>query len=372
MPSLRALIGHSNREIQKEACWTLSNIAAGTVDQIQCVVDSGSIPTLIQLASNEDVDAEVKSEACWVVLNATSCGSDAQIEYLVNEGCVSIIKSLLSESSMIMMALEGLERILQVGDARAKSTQGPNPYARAMACIQFKDLVHHASLAVSKRASRLWTEHFVKCTICECDFSKQSNETSFCDECKCFVCCHCDCSIFHLSYQELLWKAQTDKETNEQKAKQASKRNKRQKKRERTKERKAAALRQQVDEPSLEDIVDEIDDGEGVDENEKKSTSSTGSRIRTMRKDVDDEPLDTRCVDVTGTGAEKRRSYVTQNITTHPLVNVFPTTVIVNESSLDTMVNANDELVSYLNATGSIMALAERLEQEDLQDRTSA
>ncbi|KAE9018003.1 hypothetical protein PF010_g6061 [Phytophthora fragariae] len=35
VPSLRRLIAHSNREIQKEACWTLSNIAAGTVDQIQ-------------------------------------------------------------------------------------------------------------------------------------------------------------------------------------------------------------------------------------------------------------------------------------------------------------------------------------------------
>jgi hypothetical protein len=41
VPRLKELITHSNREIQKEACWTLSNIAAGTIDQIQAVIDSG-------------------------------------------------------------------------------------------------------------------------------------------------------------------------------------------------------------------------------------------------------------------------------------------------------------------------------------------
>ena len=39
VPCLRNLVGHSNREIQKEACWTLSNIAAGTIEQIQTVLD---------------------------------------------------------------------------------------------------------------------------------------------------------------------------------------------------------------------------------------------------------------------------------------------------------------------------------------------
>ncbi|RHZ06826.1 hypothetical protein DYB26_010492, partial [Aphanomyces astaci] len=34
-------------------------------------------------------------------------------------------------------------------------------------------------------------------------------------------------------------------------------------------------------------------------------------------------------------------------------------------SRLDDMVDANDKLVSYLLETGSIMALAERLDQED-------
>ena len=42
LPCLRMLVGHQNKEIQKETCWTLSNIAAGTVDQIQGVLDSAN------------------------------------------------------------------------------------------------------------------------------------------------------------------------------------------------------------------------------------------------------------------------------------------------------------------------------------------
>ncbi|CAJ1960030.1 unnamed protein product [Cylindrotheca closterium] len=118
VPRLKDLVTHGNREIQKEACWTLSNIAAGTVDQINAVIQSGAIKPLVELVQGENTDQEVRSEACWVVLNATSCGSDAQIEILVDEGCVSVLGVLLSEASMVMMALEGLERVLQVEETR--------------------------------------------------------------------------------------------------------------------------------------------------------------------------------------------------------------------------------------------------------------
>jgi hypothetical protein len=65
-----------------------------------------------------------------VVLNATSCGSDLQIEYLVSEGCVGVLGELLAETSMVMMALEGLERILQVGQwglRRSDTSWGERP-----------------------------------------------------------------------------------------------------------------------------------------------------------------------------------------------------------------------------------------------------
>ncbi|CCI43787.1 unnamed protein product [Albugo candida] len=374
VPSLRRLIAHSNREIQKEACWTLSNIAAGTVDQIQCVLDSGCIPSLMNLASAEATDAEVKSEACWVVLNATSCGSDSQIEYLVNEGCIQILGNLLEETSMVMMALEGLERILQVGELEAKRTDAPNPYAGLMASANIETLVTHKSATVAKRASRIWQQHFVTCAICMGAFSKHSNDTFFCDECKCNVCKNCDCTVFHLKYQESLWKEETEKETNEKQAKQASKRSKRQKKRQRTREKKAAMRQQQkmlsgTNETSQHSS--QIHSGESqANANKTPSTSSDdetssiektlNGTIKTRRlRDSSKNPLqaeDTSVSIIDKINNVKSASHCYQDNMVREER---------EEEALDKMVDANDQLVSYLLETGSIMALAERLDLED-------
>jgi hypothetical protein len=41
----------------------------------------------------------------------------------------------------------------------------------------------------------------VTCAICQHNYSKHCVEVGFCDECKCYVCGACNCSVFHLSYQ---------------------------------------------------------------------------------------------------------------------------------------------------------------------------
>ncbi|GAX28584.1 hypothetical protein FisN_1Hh626 [Fistulifera solaris] len=177
VPRLKELVTHSNREIQKEACWTLSNIAAGTVEQIQAVIDSGAIRPLVEIVQNKKTDQEVRSEACWVVLNATSCGSDSQIEVLVDEGCVAVLGVLLSEASMVMMALEGLERVLQVEEAREvvrkeqiergeidDDEDNRTPTLVSASLIENARDSHNSS-AVTKRAERIWKQHFVSCAL---------------------------------------------------------------------------------------------------------------------------------------------------------------------------------------------------------------
>ncbi|CBN80104.1 conserved unknown protein [Ectocarpus siliculosus] len=296
---LKKLIAHPNREIQKEACWTLSNIAAGSVSQIQSVLDSGAMPQLIKLATSPETESEVRSEAFWVVLNAASCGSDAQIEYLVSQGCVQILSDLLGESSMVMMALEGIERVLSVGDLRvmrnaiashshADPDQGgdgagghgegegegdhcmecasmeavgaaaaaanardghcatealaggeagayTNPYACMLTPEKIQALEAHKNSAVAKRASRVWARYFVTCAICRGFFSRHGSSATFCAECNCHVCGSCDCTVFHLAYQDKLWEEMEGKEERGKKAQQAAKKNKKAKKREKKK-----------------------------------------------------------------------------------------------------------------------------------------
>ena len=83
---LKKMVTFTDREVQKNACIMLSNIAAGTVDQIQVVIDSGAIASLVQLISDKNTDQKVHKVAYRVILNAALHGSDAQIETLVKGG----------------------------------------------------------------------------------------------------------------------------------------------------------------------------------------------------------------------------------------------------------------------------------------------
>merc|ERR1711862_339611 len=154
-------------------------------------IDCGAISPLVKLASDPNTDQEVRSEACWVVLNATSCGSDSQIEFLVAEGCVSVLGVLLGEASMVMMALEGLERVLQVEETKELARRASLEATEADICKPVPDssqmdasqrgsvvsaslieaLEQHKNSAVSKRAGKIWKQHFVNCALCRQSFS---------------------------------------------------------------------------------------------------------------------------------------------------------------------------------------------------------
>ncbi|KAL3795165.1 hypothetical protein ACHAW5_009179 [Stephanodiscus triporus] len=248
VPCLRQLVEHHNREIQKEACWTLSNIAAGTVSQIQAVIDSGAIPPLVDIVNNELTDKEVRSEACWVVLNATSCGNDEQISILIQQGCVSVLGVLLTEANMVMMALEGIERVLQTEEAqdsedlyhKSEEELGQRPtIIKCAALIKTVTESPHISTAVSKRAKRIWDHHFISCALCHNNYSRcRLIDSHFCNECKCHVCSRCDCRVYHLSYQEELWAEDEEKAAASKNQKKSKKQKKKQKMKEKAEKKK--------------------------------------------------------------------------------------------------------------------------------------
>lgn len=62
----------------QEACWAVSNITAGTSEQIQAVLDANFLPALIHVLQHDE--QPVRKEALWAVANATSGGSKPQIQ----------------------------------------------------------------------------------------------------------------------------------------------------------------------------------------------------------------------------------------------------------------------------------------------------
>ena len=290
VPRLKRLIAHNNREIQKEACWTLSNIAAGTVDQIQAVIDSGAIPPLVQLVNDKKTDQEVRSEACWVVLNATSCGSDQQISVLVSEGCVSVLGLLLEETSMVSMALEGLERVLQVEKnqeiARKEKPHGSNQPQQQQSCSPLVNpsLVENAmkkpnSTKVTKKVQQIWNDHFVSCALCNNPYSKhRSSDAKFCEECKCHVCSHCNCEVYHLSYQEELWAATEEKVHATKQAKKSKKQKKKEKRKGKNKTKVVVPIQ----------VNDSNNDHNNNDHNNNNSQKAKGKKYQVSDNEDDD------------------------------------------------------------------------------------
>ena len=112
--------GNKNRNsrwiLLKEACWMISNITAGTEEQIETVVLSNIFPSLINLLEKAPFD--IRKEAAWAISNATSGGSKHQIQYLVHRGVVTPLVSLLklNNPTVLLVAMEGLGNILKCGE----------------------------------------------------------------------------------------------------------------------------------------------------------------------------------------------------------------------------------------------------------------
>jgi len=127
---LVVLLTNQKKAIRKEACWTISNITAGSVEQIEAVLQNSLFQPVISLLQKGEFD--VKKEAAWAISNATSGGNVQQIRYLVNLNCIEPLCALLNSNNnkVIMVALEGLENILRVGEADKAQTGNVNLYAQ--------------------------------------------------------------------------------------------------------------------------------------------------------------------------------------------------------------------------------------------------
>merc|ERR1719220_226372 len=129
LPRLLVLLTNEKKAIRKEACWTISNITAGNVEQIEAVIGNSMIQPLVTLLRTGEFD--VKKEAAWAISNLTSGGNDNQIKYLVHQGAIPPLCDLFTStnSRIVMVALEGIENILRVGQNEAAKENARNRYA---------------------------------------------------------------------------------------------------------------------------------------------------------------------------------------------------------------------------------------------------
>ena len=333
----------------------LSNIAAGTVDQIQAVIDSGAIASLVQLISDKNTDQKVHRVAYQVILNATLHGSDSQIETLVKGGCVSVLGVVLSEPSMVTMALEGLERVLQVEETHQSCERNDSISTPMLVSASLIETAQdkNTSATVKKLADRIWKQYFVSCALCHETYSKRHTaNVAFCEVCKCHVCPKCNCRKYHLSYQEEMWAA-TEEKTE---AKKNAKKSKNKRKRQKQKKAKQARVESQS---SPNRVTVETSDKLSSQQN---GCSSADSGLCESR-DTDSTASDDAGIDTSSSKSANKKPLATEKSRPGNALSQSDNEIDIDAALGDTEQQQPPvDFVLYLEQTGSIIALAKLMD----------
>lgn len=118
LPALRHVMMSKEESLRKEACWTISNITAGSPSQVQAVFDAGIIPFLLHILFRGDIKS--RKEACWAICNATSSARTHPdlVRTLVKAGSIGPLCNMLTypENKILLVTLDALDNILFVGE----------------------------------------------------------------------------------------------------------------------------------------------------------------------------------------------------------------------------------------------------------------
>jgi HEAT repeat protein len=119
LPVVVPLLSHAKKNIRKEACWMLSNIAAGNKSQVNTLVNTPSLLTQVLLQASSGTEWDVRKEAAWVISNVATGGSKSNVLKLIENHAIEPLCDLLdvAEVRILLVAMEALESILKHGEA---------------------------------------------------------------------------------------------------------------------------------------------------------------------------------------------------------------------------------------------------------------
>jgi hypothetical protein len=133
---LPSVMQATKSRIRKEACWALSNVAAGTPAQVDALM---SAPKLVEMLIDRMVNDEfdVKKEAAWTVANVlhaykadASTANAAHVQAFVNAGAMAPLVSMLdvSDTQLQILLLDAIHTMLNANEKMGTYKGCSNPY----------------------------------------------------------------------------------------------------------------------------------------------------------------------------------------------------------------------------------------------------
>lgn len=113
-----------NENVRKESCLIISNITAGTLQQIHQLLEMGIATTLVEVLKSADY--RTKREACWAIANALIRNQLEIARKFVENDCVRVLLEFVisiyqTDDRIAVKSLEALMNILISGELKESS-----------------------------------------------------------------------------------------------------------------------------------------------------------------------------------------------------------------------------------------------------------
>lgn len=153
LSGLEHLMKGDNKKLRKEACWGLSNIAAGNRTQIQAILDHAPLMEIL-IYNALNAEYAIQLETIYVLCNAINGGTHEQIQKLVGMGIIDVLSQHLDfeDERALSTILQAVDHILDAGlkDMKVPERYYADLFEQHGGLDKLEDLYNHNSNDIYK------------------------------------------------------------------------------------------------------------------------------------------------------------------------------------------------------------------------------